>query len=668
MNPGKALRGAAVSAALLLLGACGSSSDDTGLLNPSDPGSGASKYIVTLDGPDCVEVGSTATGFTAKLTTASGGLGKNVYVALTATVGDTDAGTIRATKPEGGTTIGGANTSALGVVPFTYTPPTDAIRNPVVVTLTGTAKVDDADAGTAKMLLSLEPGAGPSVRVQGPLAEGSTTVRASSGQVEADPGELVPDFLVTASRTTSSCAGAGPLSGASITVTPTLVGAKARLVDAATLLDGTAAFDYIAPSSVTALTTDTLTVKVTSGASSTTQTFDVVVNPTPPPSTVRVRVSGPTTVSPNVSQAGYTATVESVDAEGTVIASEATKLAITLSDGGAVTLTPNAEGLRGVTDANGKVGFSITPLTSTTANRSIVLTAKVDTTNSSALTAACALATSTCTQTLDLLVQPDVFSFTSPIYGAQGTVGEPNAVPLSFRWATAAGTGVPGCVNLSASFQGSSTSPYLLKINGDPVPATQTRVVKLGSDGGLQVPVSVLSDRSGFVLVTATENRACGASTVTSGTLTASTGVQFVDEICVTTSDGRNCVDLQAPLRTLSSPDASGVQRTVNLTFTVLNNAYQPVDGAQVLFNIVTPANGASTSNERIFPGGGTTSASGVATSQYYVPTFTPALTATDVRTVDVQACVRRFTSTGTDTGALVCSTRRIEIVGPPAS
>ena len=80
---------------------------------------------------------------------------------------------------------------------------------------------------------------------------------------------------------------------------------------------------------------------------------------------------------------------------------------------------------------------------------------------------------------------------------------------------------------------------------------------------------------------------------------------------------------------------------------------------------VFTSAANAGNPNERVFPGGGTTNASGVATSRYFVPTFNPQLAADEVRTVDVQACVRRIAADGSDNGQ-VCSTRRIEIVAPP--
>lgn len=656
-----------------LLGACSNSSSDGGLLNDDGTSTGGSsaKYLVALDGPDCVEPGVTATGYKATVTTRSGAIAKGVYVALAALTDPSDptssAGVLRATKPDGGTRLNGADTNDSGVVSFSYTPPLDTIRQSVALTLTATAKVNDASAGDADLSIELAPASTPVVTVSGP--KGAKGVRVPSGSLSVESGELASDFVVFVKGSGSGCAAGRALSGATLAVTPKLTAASTRLVQETTALDGSGSFDYVAPT-VTVATKDELSVVATyAGVESDPVVYALTVAPPPAPDATAVTISGPSSASPGQAQTGYTALVQTVGADGARVAVQNAKVAVSLSDGGTVTQIANASGLRGVTDAFGKVAFSITPKSSSTASSSIVVTAKVDTTNNTALTSSCALTASRCSGTFDVFVQPDSFSFTSPVFGASGTVGEANAVPLTFAWTTAGDTGasagVAGCVNLSAAFTGSGTSSYLLRINGDNVPPSQTRMVKLNASGAFQVPVAVLSDRSGFVQVTATENRGCVSTSppTVSGSLTASTGVQFIDVICETTSDGRNCVDLTAPLRVLSSPDAGGNQRKVDLTFSVLNSAYAPVDGAQVLFSIVTPAK-AGDPNERVFPGGGTTNSSGIATSQYYIPTFSPALTSTDVVPVEVQACVRKV-ATSSDPTAQVCSTRRIEIVGP---
>lgn len=688
MKLGHFLSGASLALASLLMG-CGSSSDSGGDLSPGDGGSGGTggQYTVVLDGPDCTEPGIATSGYTATLTTRSGAAASGVYVALSARTNPTDAttsvGTIRAARPDGsGTTLNGGTTNTAGVLAFSFTPPSSAIRDSVAISLVArTSTTDTATScsatGTACYGVELQPTVKPSVSVQGPLVGGA---RVPSKSLTVESGELAPDFLVTVTRS-SSCSSGGRTSGATIAVTPALTGGSVRLVQGTTALDGTASFDYQAPT-VSASSAEKLSVVATyNGVASDATVYELTVAPPPPPGSTVVTITGPTTASAGTAQGGYTALVETVEtttsstgaSTTTRSARPNTQLNLSVTNG-TVTTQANSNGIGGVTDEFGKVAFSITPSTSSTSNQTLTVTGATVNTNDTVLTSSCALSASRCSTTFQVRVQPDSFQFTAPVFGASGTVGELNAVPLSFQWATSGTTGsatatpakagVAGCVNLSATFTGNGTSPYLLKINGDNVPASQTRVVKLDANGNFQVPVAVLSDRSGFVQVTAAENRNCVTSTTaTSGTLSATTGVQFVDEICETTADGRNCVDLTTPLRVLTSPDTAGAQRTVDLSFQVLNSAYAPVDGAQVLFRILTKGN-AGDPNERVFPGGGTTNASGVATSKYYVPTFTPPLSTTDTsKFVDVQACVRRQAGSGET--AEVCSTRRIQIVAP---
>lgn len=692
MKLGHFLGGASLLCASLLVG-CGSSSDSGGDLSTgggSGSGSTTGQYSVVLDGPDCTEPGSTTSGYTATVKTRSNAIASGVYVSLSARTSPTDAttsvGTIRATKPDGsGTTLNGGTTNTAGVLAFSFTPPSSAIRDSVAISLVAkTGTTDTATScsatGTACYGVELQPTVKPSVAVQGPLVSGAP---AASGSLTVQSGELAPDFIVTVTR--SSCGSAGRTNGATIAVTPALTGASARIVQGTTALDGSASFDYVAPT-VTASSAEKLSVIATyNGVASDPSVYSLTVAPPPPPGTTVVTITGPTTTSAGAAQSGYTALVETVETSTSATGATTTTRSsrpntqLTLSmTGGTITTTANSNGIGGMTDEFGKVAFSITPSTSSTANQTLTITGATVNTNDTALTTSCALSGSRCSTTFQVRVQPDSFQFTSPVFGASGTVGDVNAVPLTFQWATAgtatssasstsiAKAGVAGCVNLSATFTGNGTSSYVLRINGDNVAVSQTRVVKLDANGNFQVPVAVVSDRSGFVQVTATENRNCATSTTTtttSGTLSATTGVQFVDEICEFASDGGNCVDLTAPLRILSSPDTSGAQRTADLSFSVLNSAYAPIDGAQVLFSIVTPGN-AGNPNERVFPGGGTTNANGIATSKYYVPTFTPALTSSDVRNVDVRACVRRQATSSSDTG-VVCSTRRLQIVGP---
>ena len=80
---------------------------------------------------------------------------------------------------------------------------------------------------------------------------------------------------------------------ATISVTPTLADAAVRLVDDASLIDGTAAFDYVAPT-VEERTAEVLSVTASlNGVTSNPATFSLAVAPPPDPAKTLVTVSGP---------------------------------------------------------------------------------------------------------------------------------------------------------------------------------------------------------------------------------------------------------------------------------------------------------------------------------------------------------------------------------------
>ena len=98
-------------------------------------------------------------------------------------------------------------------------------------------------------------------------------------------------------------------------------------------------------------------------------------------------------------------------------------------------------------------------------------------------------------------------------------------------------------------------------------------------------------------------------------------------------------------------PDATE-QPSVELTMEVRNNAFQPINGAQVLFRILSPS--VTRPNERVFPGGGTTDANGLARSRYFAPNVTAE------SLVDIEACVRASGS-GDESGQ-VCRRRQLTL------
>lgn len=658
-------RRAVAALSIALLAACSDDTPTGGLLNQQDTAvdDAITEAFIALDGPVCVAAGEVSDEFTATVTDEDGDPVTDTFVRIEPVFGNEPAGTITAVGPEGRPSLGGANTDSRGEVVFTYRAP-EELRTEIAVQLEAAVIIEDEEIGDGQLGLRVVAANPPQVRVQGPVDTASGN-RVPSGALEVDAGELAAGFRVTVSSRDGCDGTVRPLRGAELEIATTLTNAVIRQTDAETLLDGTAEFDYLAPAEVTARTRDTITVQAFNAAGGGEAEYSLFVLPGPPDPFARIQVRGPTSVPAGSTQSGYTATVEQVqiDNDGTEVVSAlpGVKVDLTSSDNGSFDVQTNSEGLRGVTDDFGTVDFSFQPAASGNNAQTITLTAEVATADDAEAQALCQQPGADCSDTIDIQVQADTFQFTAPDFGASGLVGVNNAVPLELDWRDGTGAGVTGCVDLSTTFDGAAGTSFGLIINDDPVTASQTRRARL-TNGQFEQPHAVYSDRSGFVTVTAVDNRDCEGTP--DGQLEASNGVQFQDEVCTTTSDGRNCVDLQAPLRVLTSPDESGQQREATLTFEVRNNAFQPIDGAQVTFEIVTRANPGDP-NERVFPGGGTTNANGVATSRYFVPSFNPPLAADEVRIVDVQACVRRIGADGSDNGQ-VCSLRRIEVVAPP--
>lgn len=634
--------------------------------------SNVTSALVTLDGPTCVQTDQTSDAFTATVKTRSGAVVPDRFVAIEPTFNAQAAGSVQATGPDGRVRLGGANTNSAGQVVFRYLPPTD-INTAIIVTLTANVKDGSTTIGTSDISISVSPPGKPRVTVVGPQ-DPATGQRVASGTLNVKAGQIASGFLVTV-RAPSACNGnqLEPVRAATIKVAPTNVNAGIQQEAMETGLDGTALFNYVAPDTVSSKGKDTLTVTASNAGGSAQATYVLNLIPGSTSSGLKLALTGPTSITAGRDTSGYVGTLQEVqtDSDGlqTVTARPGVRLRFSASDGGTVTAVDGGNGIAVTTD-DGTAKASFRSRASGTTAQEIQLTAAVDTSTSADIAAACQRVGSVCSSSLTVRVQPDTFVFSSPAYGATRLVGANNAQPLSFSWLSSANTGVNGCVDLQATFQGGSTSPFGVIIGGDPATANaQIKRVQI-TNGNFANQVSLFSDRSGFVELTAVENRNCGDSPA--GSLSATTGVQFVDEICQTTTDGRNCVDLLAPLQVKSSPDASGNQRTVDLRFEVRNNAYQPVDGAQATFAVTADA-GRNDPNERVFPGGGTTDANGVANSRYFVPALAPVTTdvngdgvvdQNDTRTelVDVQACVRRM---GTDSSqaATICSTRRIQIV-----
>lgn len=377
-----------------------------------------------------------------------------------------------------------------------------------------------------------------------------------------------------------------------------------------------------------------------------------------------LEVTGPASGSPGVEAIGFRV---SVTRGGRTAAQD---LGITLSaTNGMVSIVERGitrPGLAsGFTDAFGRLEFTFTPDADLTADATGVIVAEV--TDRRFANGSCIdNANAVCEGSVAFTIRADQFRFTAPTFGTAVNVGRPNAQALQFQWRTADGRpvinpqGGGACVDLSTRFSGAGTSQFGLIIAGDPTPQSQRRRVLLNSNGSFAQSVTIFSDRSGFLEVEARENRSCGPTA--SGELLASTGVQFLDEPCEQTSDGRDCVDLRAPLVLMTGSGESANQPSADLTMEVRNAAFQPVDNIQVLFRILSAASGGGSRpndpNERVFPGGGTTDASGIARSTYFAP-----IVSTEA-VVDIEACVRALGSGDID--GRFCRTRRITLRPPP--
>ena len=372
-------------------------------------------------------------------------------------------------------------------------------------------------------------------------------------------------------------------------------------------------------------------------------------------STVRAPVlsmSGPATGSPGVDLPGFRVQVsleERTAAEGLGVSLTATNGTVSIVERG-VTRPGLGDGF---TDAFGRLNFVFTPDPAVTTNSTGVITATI--TDPRYLDVCFDDLDAVCEGSLAVSIRQDDFRFTAPVFGTAVTVGAPNAQRLQLTWRNANGqpivnpNGGNPCVDLETRFSGAGAAPAGLIISGDSTPRAQRRRIQLNSAGNFVQTVEVFSDLSGFLEIDARENRTCGAEP--SGELIATTGVQFIDEFCERSADGRDCVDLRLPLALTVMPDATE-QPSVELTMEVRNNAFQPINGAQVLFRILSPS--VTRPNERVFPGGGTTDANGLARSRYFAPNVTAE------SLVDIEACVRASGS-GDESGQ-VCRRRQLTL------
>ena len=576
-----------------------------------------------------------------------------------------------------------STTDGDGVITFSYTAPRPETQADLPILIGASARVGTDTITTDYGLVVVSRGV-PALVLRGPADE-------PSGRIEVLADSIVAGLSVTFTD------GLGePLVGRSVTLTPS-TGTITIADDSSTVTDsnGQIRFDYTAPLTVSARGRATITARASADGSSPTSTYQVTLVPAPPAAAAQLVFVGvpPTDASPAQKRTGYTVRFFRVGNEaiqGAPIRFTATNAAVAIVENGV-----ERPGLStGLTNSSGQLSFVLTP-NSGSADTTIQVTAAYDGSAAGAtseLTEQCQ-SSGACARTLNVTVRADNFQFTSPVFGTSVLVGRSNAQPLAFRWQTSAGAGVPACIDLDAAFQGSSDAPFGLVVSGDPTPVTQIRRVQLNSAGELQTTISVYSDRSGFVSITARENRNCDAGGGSSTGLTTSTGVQFRDQ----PGTANNHVDLDAPLKVQVSSD-TGTQRRATITLDVRNNAFGRLDGEQVLFCIANPTISTRTvstdssttppststptvtnssrnidTNERVFPGGGTTNSEGLATTQYFIPALdlapttqqsssTFSTTTTRSATIDVSGCVRRVSCSQSNDGQ-VCSTRTVQIV-----
>lgn len=626
-----------------------------------------------------VVAGKSQAGFRLRLTDGAGRPlgGKTVSVRprISGSSPSTAAGTV---------TLSRTATALDGTINFSYTAPRPATQSdtPILIGVSTTFRPSTesttSETITSDYALTVVSRGLPKLVLRGPSDE-------PSGRID-----VVADNIVAGLSATFTDGLGEPITAQELTLTPS-IGTLRIADDSSTATDsnGQIRFDYFAPATVTARSRATITARGSADGSNITSTYLLNVLPIPADAAPRLTLTGPTEASPAQKRVGFTASFVRQDGQ----AIEGAPISFTTT-GGTVGIIENGverPGLStGTTDSFGRISFTLTPA-STAADTTARITAGLGSGASSSLSQQCQ-SSGSCTAALNVTVRADTFRFLSPVFGTNVTVGVPNAQPLSFRWQDSAGAGVPACIDLDASFTGSSNAPFGLIVSTDPTPRTQIRRVQLNASGEIQTGVSVYSDRSGFVNITARENRNCLEAGGTSTGLSATTGVQFVDE----PGTANNHVDLDAPLKVQESSD-TGSQRRATVTLNVRNNAFGVLDGEQVLFCIsdrtistttttsntsTTPPTTTSTTsapqsraenqNERVFPGGGTTNSEGIATTQYFVPLLnltnnstvngTTTTTTTQTAGVVISGCVRRASCTQSNDGQ-VCSTRNVQIV-----
>ena len=283
---------ASLLALAALLSACGGGGGDDGecvLDIPGTPcaGSGSSGGAVgggrklTLTCPTTIVAGTNAPGFSAKLTNNGAAAVKDTFVALSAVLNETPAGTIIGTNGDGTTNPGGANTNTLGVVPFTVNIPATG-TNPVRITIRGSNAPDSTTTFTATCPVTVTPNP-IRLSIVGPMDEPSGAIELEAGSAKAgfvarltdSTGVGIPEIELTLAAASDSLSNAGRI---------TTPGTGVVTDD-----DGRVFFRYQSPATVTDITDINLTATARANGFTANRSYLVRVfpkaatPPTPPP-------------------------------------------------------------------------------------------------------------------------------------------------------------------------------------------------------------------------------------------------------------------------------------------------------------------------------------------------------------------------------------------------
>ena len=577
-------------AAVLALSACTTDDGTTGLLDLDGSTQPVSVEDATLKivGPGSVGSGGVTvtalcsrTGFFAELLDGNDKPIPNTFIRIT-----TDLGTVRASSGNSGS---GAVTDANGRARFTYTAPgsVSANRNEFdeLVAITGLQNPDTRENVTIESdpyEIEVTNGPPPDLTLIGPgnLASGTfempaslpvigTRTRQTSSLARGLVADVRPGVGCQPNENHQINLTTEPSGQGAINAPPDEPSSNGGLTDRSGELE----FDYVAPANITAPTDITISASTTIARQ--TDRANYILTVLPP----NLRLTGPPEAFPGQTRTGYR--VQLTRSDGQAIPEA--RIDLQASGSGAIEhirSNPNQQNLE--TDAFGIINFSFTPRENISSTTNVTITAN-----------AVDLGIS---RTLVVAVRPDSFDFTTPTANAAINTEFANRQNIEFRWTDASGQGIEGDVTLST---GNSEARFV--INNDVESRGLRQVtVRTDSSGNFSVPVQIFSNFSEFVTITAT----AANQTQLKDSLT----IQFVDQ----TGSNPDSVILVASPTALDASTNPGA--TADVTFSVTNSSNEPIDGINVVFEIV---GGSTHNNEEIFPIGGTTR-QGEATTTYY--------------------------------------------------